>query len=677
VEDDSLSTAGAAHRARIRNGLIVASLWLVATAVFALLAAGIETPRRAQDEFLYWALGRSLAGGLGLQWRGAEVSLYASLYPAFVSVAVRLAGGVASQFELLKLLNAAAMSAVVFPTYLLARRFVALPPALLTAVFSIAVPAMNYVGMIETEALAYPLCAAALAALVVAVAKPGVRPILGFLALTALAALTRLQFAILLPIAVACVLIFAASRARGSRADYLRSQWWLFAVAAGCFLIALVYLLLRGRWGLGIYANISDTGNFAAEDISYWLRAYAADIYLMAAFVPVVATFALLGRETRRDPLVAALALVALVATVFFVLQVTAFSALNTEHWRERHVLYERYLFYLAPLYFTGLIVALGRVKLRPALISTAVGALIVLLMPAGSIAVPYSLDAFGQAYLGYLIDDNPALETRVAPFLAVLVLLAGVAFVISTLPNPRSVVVRWGRALAVLLPLFALVLTQAKAWSYQRLYSADSRAQLPAQLDWAARASERGVAQLITAGTDRTRFHQTEFWNPNVDRVYVSSEAPVRSSTSLAPICTLAWDSRGRILPAREPGCARPPSGWLVQSDTFSLHLRDETSRLSLTRPSPSVLALTRGWPSFFAIVGGRDVQSGRVEQALELRAFMRAPGRLEITVAGRKDPIVMRLTAGEQFRRLELAGKTVTAIRLREGDKPWRSIL
>ena len=56
-----------------------------------------------------------------------------------------------------KFLNAAVMSAAVFPTYWLARRIVRPSFALLTAAAAVATPAMVYHAFLMSEALAYPV----------------------------------------------------------------------------------------------------------------------------------------------------------------------------------------------------------------------------------------------------------------------------------------------------------------------------------------------------------------------------------------------------------------------------------------------------------------------------------------------------------------------------------------
>src|SRR5204862_5199727 len=73
-----------------------------------------------------------------------------------------------------KFLNAAIMSAAVFPAYWLARRVVRPSYALATAAATVATPGMLYHGYLMSEALAYPVCLCAVLVLVRAVERPTV-----------------------------------------------------------------------------------------------------------------------------------------------------------------------------------------------------------------------------------------------------------------------------------------------------------------------------------------------------------------------------------------------------------------------------------------------------------------------------------------------------------------------
>src|SRR5689334_7996754 len=57
---------------------IITGLWAGLSLVIFWLANGHESPRRYQDEFLYWGVAKSWAGGMGLSWRGVDLGLRSS-----------------------------------------------------------------------------------------------------------------------------------------------------------------------------------------------------------------------------------------------------------------------------------------------------------------------------------------------------------------------------------------------------------------------------------------------------------------------------------------------------------------------------------------------------------------------------------------------------------------------
>lgn len=701
---DSLSAATSVDTPRGPRWLWILApiaLWLLLAALLALLAGGISSPRRYQDEFLYWALAHSLAAGDGLTWNGGPYPIVSSFYPLLMSLAVHAVDGVAAQFALIKNINALAMSAVVFPVYVAARWFAAPGLALLAALMAGLVPAMNFVGMIETEALAYPLAAAALLALVYAIGRPGLAATCTFAAFFALALLARLQFVGILPVAAlaaALSLIWLDPERRARQLAALRSFWILLAAL---LIIGAAYKLARGGAASGIYYVVLHPARIEWGDIGYWLRAFTADLYILCAFLPAIATFALLGSRARKtDPLVSALAAVAIVASVVFVLQMTWFTAVGFEHARERHILYERYIFYLGPLYFVGLIAALKHASARAVAISTIVAALLICLLPTQAIEIPYSQDAFSQAYLGYLIDGHPGLLGWSGILMAAIAALLGALFAYSLRGDRARPAARYARALAFILPLFLMLITQLKAWSYQQIYADGVRDASPQPLNWIERATDGRVAQLVTSDTDRTALYLAQFWNPVVQRLYVSSEAPIGSFAVTAPQCELRWLANGLIRPSPQAGCALPPRGWLVDSGTTTMHLRDEAARIHPHGRPEVTLTIAREAPQLLALVGGRKVKTGEVEEALVVRSFADRPGRIRLRLAASGSALVVGLPGGKRLTLEPGSARTVTfavgsgdqlssarlltgegelfvrSIGLREGVGAWRSI-
>ena len=87
------------------------------------------------DELLYAKLSQSLAAGHGLAIRGEHFFFPAPLAP-LVQAPAWLLGSMTDAYSVAKLINAAVMSAAVFPAYWIARRLVRPSFALLTAAVS-------------------------------------------------------------------------------------------------------------------------------------------------------------------------------------------------------------------------------------------------------------------------------------------------------------------------------------------------------------------------------------------------------------------------------------------------------------------------------------------------------------------------------------------------------------
>ncbi|MBI2692217.1 MAG: hypothetical protein HYX29_09785 [Solirubrobacterales bacterium] len=701
----SLNTSRAPARStRLRELGIVFAVWIIASALVAVLAFGVITPRRFVDEFVYWALAGSVSAGEGLTWRGQSYGLGPWVYPILIAPAFRIANSVSSQYELVKAVNAATICAVVFPVYVAARWFVSQPMALLAAVFAISVPALNYAGIVGTENLAYPVSASAFAAMLHALARPGLRPSALAVGLTVLAVAVRAQFALLLPIFAATLLLVALMRGPGKRRAYLSEQRSLIATLGVLAALVGLYALVRGGQSLGLYQSVLNSAALTLDGVWFWLKAFTADVYLLCAIVPAIATFSLLGSaENRRDPLIGALAALALVASISFIAQMTWFSAISTFRWREQHIFYERYMFYLGPIFFIGLVASLRRVTWKAAAASLAVAVLVISGMQSDAITVPFSLDAFGQAYIGFYLDENPETLSHVGMALAGIALLIGLAFVASAAPESRVALRKYGQALAIVLPLFLLTISQAKAWSYQQLYAESLDAQEPVPKDWISRATSQRVAMLIPRSADPTTFYQSEFWNPNVDRAYASTTRPIGSRPVYSPTCPFRTTSTGEIRAVDAPGCESVPTAWLVESDIFSMHLRNETERAHPSTGRSSTLMISSAPARVLSMVAGRNVVDESVETALEIRTYSRESGQVRIVASSGKGRAHMRAPDGslvtvlpERSTTLEYETRpgtqletylvkdrpgsaskvNVDRIEFREGDGPWRSI-
>src|SRR5256714_10486203 len=114
------------------------------------------TPTIFNDELLYAKLSQSLAAGHGLAIRG-EHFFFPSPLASLVQAPVWLLSSMTDAYAAAKLLNAAVMSAAVFPAYWLARRIVPPSFALLTPVAAVTTPAVVHHRYLMSGALAYPV----------------------------------------------------------------------------------------------------------------------------------------------------------------------------------------------------------------------------------------------------------------------------------------------------------------------------------------------------------------------------------------------------------------------------------------------------------------------------------------------------------------------------------------
>jgi hypothetical protein len=623
---------------------VLTGVWAVLTVVIYLLATGHESPRRYQDEFLFWALAKNFAHGGGLTWRGVGLDLRSWLYPVELAPAFWFAKTVPGQFTGVHLINSLMICATLFPAFLMARLFVGPRRAMVAALLAVAVPAMNYAGVIATENLGYPVFTAACGAILLSIARP--RPPNTALAvvLVLAAMLTRTQFVVLPAIWVGTLLLAALFAGPGRRVGHLkqRSSDW---IALACmFLLGGLFVLAQGKGSAGLYSGVFDGIALQAGELWFWVKAFAADVYLLCAIVPVIATFALAGgTENRRDPLFGALIALAIVASLVFVLQISWFSATNPYQWRQRHIFYERYMFYLGPIFFTGLLAAWKRVSWPSALFSSALATVVVSGFQTDAVLVPFSYDSFGLSLVGRYISMHPDAGPRIGMELARLTLVLGAVYVAATLPQ-RVVraVAYWA---AVLFTFVALIATQGQTWHYARMYSSQAFEQFPRPATFIDRNTDQPVGMIITSTDDPLSYFTTEFWNNRVVRAFATDAAPISSPVMYSPRCEFDWSRSGEILGT---GCDLVPSAWYLRSDNVVMHLKDETKRVHPSAAWPTLtLMVGEPPPRILSLSDGRNVRTGQVQGAMNIRTFLGRPGELRLRLRSSANAVVVRTGA------------------------------
>ena len=315
--------------------LALPALFAVAVTYHAWQSLGHMTPTVFNDELLYGKLSQAIAEGHLFSIRGEHYFFPAILAPLVQSPAWLLSSTM-DAYTAAKLINAALMSAAVFPAYWLAARVVRPSFALLTAAAAVATPALFYHSYLMSEALAYPMFLFAVAVLTRAVTDPSRRFAIAVPLVCALAVATRVQF-LVLPLA------YVAAVAVCARGSYRRH-------AVPVALTSLLVAVLVGVPGaLGQYGEATHLG-YSPSGIAHWAltNAYLLPFSVGLAIVPG-AIFGL-GYMLARPRIQAerVLAAMAVACTTLFLGQAALIAA------GEAARPLERYVFYVTPLLFVA-----------------------------------------------------------------------------------------------------------------------------------------------------------------------------------------------------------------------------------------------------------------------------------------------------------------------------------
>ena len=266
--------------------------------------------------------------------------------------------------QLMGLVNAVIMVSAAIPAYLLTRRVVAdRRAAYLVALLTVGVPWIAAAATMMTEVAAYPAFLWGVLAVQHAVARPSPRADLIGVGGVALAYAARPQLAVLAVALVAGLVVqelrFLIERdpltsrratvAAGLRAAARRHRWLLGALA-----IALVaYAVLRPDLFGGYSRSGVTSGLLDAPGLWTFSRELLAYVTVGIGVVPLAMAlgWALLtfARPLNRDQ--HAFALVAVITGVLLTIAVGSFTARYTPQG-----INSRYLFYLAPLVFVGMV---------------------------------------------------------------------------------------------------------------------------------------------------------------------------------------------------------------------------------------------------------------------------------------------------------------------------------
>jgi hypothetical protein len=480
------------------------------------LAWARSTPALFPDEYIYSAIGRSLADSGHASIRGGPAHFPALLQPILTAPAW-LIGDVGTAFRVVQAIGALTMSLAAIPVYLLAVRLgLSRRIALAVAALALLVPDLLYSSFITSEPFAYPLVLAAVAAGTVALAEPTRRAQLAFVAFAALATLTRAQLAVL------PVVFVLAALALGVRERRVRSALREQLLPISVFALPLLGLGLTGpSHVVGYYRPVL---HLQLHPVAF-LRWSGWDTMVLAyASGWIVVPGALLGLwfALRRPTSRLELAFGTLV--VLLAVALVAEAGLLQANTAGRAAVYganeikERYVFYIAPL--LGISFALYAKRGWPARIPHLVLAagLVVLSVrvPLSGFAIAATINAspilFAVAWLTARLNGPDNAATVVAGAVGLMTVAAVVA---SRRP-------KLGTPVVLGLALLATGAASAGAVALDVQSNATLRKNaLPSNPSWVDRAKVGDVTLLQSYSGVRNGYSLQElFWNRSVTRV-------------------------------------------------------------------------------------------------------------------------------------------------------------
>lgn len=516
---------GVRERAAVRAAVRVpAWAWvlgivLLAVLFYYLLGRRIVAPFILTDELIYSEAAKSFAAHGDLFVRDHSWVALAPVYPVLISPAWAIFNHIPDAYAAAKLISSVVMSLATVPAYLLARRVLSQPLALVAAALSVVVPSMLYTGTMMTENAFYPAFLGSALALVLVLEKPTFPRTLLLIALSTLTFFCRAQAVALIPAILTAPLLVVLVRRTGWAG--LKSYWRLYGLMALVLIPPVLVQLARGHSITGLfgrYSFVSDQ-DYPPGAVAKWFVYHIAELDLYTGVLPFAALL-LLVVLARRLPAAAQAFLAGTVALAFWLLLEVAAVDQTTTSFVNR--VEERNMFYLVPLLLVALLLWLERGMPRPrrwAAVAAAVAAAFPILLPLQwMLNISLVSDTLGLIpwwRLDVLIGS--AGWTRA--ILAVCCLAAGAAFLFLPVRLRYAV------------PVFLLAYFLAVMAFAEREWHRTSRAAFGAigspQPDWIDRTLPSGAqaAILYTSHVSPVVIWENEFFNRAAGTVYYLDE--------------------------------------------------------------------------------------------------------------------------------------------------------
>ena len=466
-------------------------------------------PALFPDEYTYAAIGRSIASSGRPLIRGTSPHFPALLEPILTAPAW-LVGDVGLAYRLVQTIGALAMSLAAVPVFLLARRLgLSGRLSLALAAFTVLVPDLVYASFVTSEAIAYPIFLVAVYTAVCALSRPNRRTQVAFVVAAGLAALARVQFAVL------PFLFLLAALAIGLRERRVRAALREQLLAFGLFTLPLLAVVAAGPGRvLGTYRAVLGFHGGVAS-IVHWAGLDAMTLAYAAGWIVVPG--ALLGfwlavaKPRSREEL--AFGVFSVLLTLALLVQAGLLQAslpLGKE-------IQERYVFYAVPLIGVAFALYAARGWPLPAqhLALAAALVLVSVRLPLSQYAIPSTVDGSPILYGVYWLTGRLGEAGLAAVVVAAVV---GVLSAIAVLGSRRP---RLGTPIAIGLALLATGAASAGAVAFDVTNTKIAKkAFLPNDPSWVDRSGVHGATLVQAWGGIRAASLQELFWNRSIEQV-------------------------------------------------------------------------------------------------------------------------------------------------------------
>ena len=362
---------------RLPLAISLLGIVLASTALRLVVASQTAAPWIFPDELVYSHLARSFAATGDFMVRDQPFSAWSfgPLYPVLIAPFYRL-GTPTTAYFLIKTLNCVLFSLAAVPAYLLARQVLARKSALILAAGAVFIPSAIYASKVMTESLAYPLFIVAVLTIVRVLEQRTWKREIAAIAAIAIAALSRGQLAVLLPAFLFTLLIVSIFDQRDEGQTAAIRQLWRRLAAYRITLLTTFGLVAAGAAAslTGLSGQLAGGHGeaFAGVSVSELAASFVYhliefDLYLAilpVAAAAIVSTLAFRRRSEDRTlrimcALTVSTTILLAAASARYLVAVSATSTDTTVP------VFDRYVFYVAPLFLILFLVWLERERPR------------------------------------------------------------------------------------------------------------------------------------------------------------------------------------------------------------------------------------------------------------------------------------------------------------------------